>query len=89
MSIAYPMFSSTRMHQQIQVEKMRSGKYATSSQAPQASSMIHGMFKTTILIILFLALLVSLTICYCILFFLRSFSIIIHSPGDVYCLSHV
>ncbi|KAF3952147.1 hypothetical protein CMV_022266 [Castanea mollissima] len=42
MSIAYPMFSSTRMHQQIQVEKMRSGKYATSSQAPQPSSMIHG-----------------------------------------------
>nr|POE75658.1 hypothetical protein CFP56_42806 [Quercus suber] len=42
MSIAYPMFSSTRMHQQIQVEKMRSGKYATSSQAPQASSMLYG-----------------------------------------------
>ncbi|XP_075672467.1 uncharacterized protein LOC142642005 [Castanea sativa] len=41
MSIAYPMFSSTKMHQQIQEEKMRSGKYATSSQAPQASSMIH------------------------------------------------
>ena len=59
MSIAYPMFSSTRMPQQIQVEKMRSGKYATSSQAPQDSSMIHGMSKTTILIIFFLALLVK------------------------------
>nr|POE44646.1 hypothetical protein CFP56_76342 [Quercus suber] len=42
MSIAYPMIGSTRIHQQIQVEKMRSGKYATSSQAPQASSMIQG-----------------------------------------------
>ena len=55
MSIVYPMFSSTRMNQEIQVEKMRrSGKDATSSQAPQVSSMIHGMSKTTILIIFFL-----------------------------------
>ena len=59
MSIIYLMFSSIRMHQQIQVEKMRSGKYATSSQAPQASSMIHSMFKTTILTILFLTLIVK------------------------------
>ena len=33
------------MLQEIQV------KDATSSQAPQASSMTHGMFKTTILVI--------------------------------------
>ncbi|XP_030925771.1 uncharacterized protein LOC115952699 [Quercus lobata] len=44
MSIVYPMFSSTRMNQEIKVEKMRrSGKDATSSQAPQVSSMIHGL----------------------------------------------
>ena len=59
MSIVYPMFSPTRMNQEIQVEKMRSGRDATSSQAPQVSSMIHGMSKTTILIIFFLALLVK------------------------------
>ena len=54
MPIVYPMFSSTRMNQEIQVEKMRrNGKDATSSQAPQVSSMIHGMSKTTILIIFF------------------------------------
>ena len=56
MPIVYPMFSSTRMNQEIQVEKMRrNGKDATSSQAPQVSSMIHGMSKTTILIIFFLS----------------------------------
>ena len=88
MSIANPMFSSTRMHQQIQVEKMRSGKYATSSQAPQASSMIHGMSKTTILTILFLALLVKFNHLLLYPFFLRRCSMIIHSPRDVYCLSH-
>ena len=79
MPIVYPMFSSTRMNQEIQVEKMRrSGKNATSSQAPQVNSMIHGMFKTTILTILFLALLVK-------------FNHLLLSPSrrDVYCLSHV
>ncbi|KAK9997482.1 hypothetical protein SO802_022168 [Lithocarpus litseifolius] len=50
MSIAYPMFSSTKMHQQIQVEEMRSGKYATSSQAPQASSMIHGDVQSSFIL---------------------------------------
>ena len=60
MSIVYPIFSPTRMNQEIQVEKMRrSGRDATSSQAPQVSCMIHGMSKTTILIIFFLALLVK------------------------------
>ena len=89
MSIAYPMFSSTRMRQQIQVDKMRSGKYATSSQSPQASSMIHGIFKTTILTILFLALLVKFNHLLLYPFFLRRCSIIIHFPRDAYCLSHV
>ena len=77
------------MHQQIQEEKMRSEKYATSLQAPQASSVIHNMFKTTILIILFLALLVKFNHTLLYPFFLRRCSIIIHSLGDAYCLSHV
>ena len=81
---------STSMLQEIQVKKMRrSVKDATSSQAPQASSMIHGIFKTTILTFLFLALLVKFNHLLLYPFFLRRCSIIIHSPGDVYCLSHV
>nr|POF03319.1 hypothetical protein CFP56_44922 [Quercus suber] len=44
MPIVYPIFNSTRMNQEIQVEKMSSiGKDATSSQAPQVSSMIHAV----------------------------------------------
>ena len=88
MSIVYPMFSSTRMNQEIQVEKMRrSGKDATSSQAPQVSSMIHGMSKTTILIIFFLALLVKFNHMLLFPLFLRRCSIIIHAPKVVQ--SHV
>ena len=68
----------------------RSVKYATSSLAPQASSMRHGMFKITILISLFfLALLVKLNHLLLFPLFLRRYSIIIIFPGVLYCLSHV
>ena len=72
------------------MEKMRSVKYATSSLALQANSIMHGMFKVTILISLFfIALLVKLNQLLLFPLFLRRYSIIIISPGVVYCLSHV